>query len=96
MMQNRKEIAEPLSSEYLDAIIEHSFDGIYITDGQANTIKVNRSYLTISGLKKSEVLGYNMRELVRNKTISASGTLMALAQKRPITIQQEFKTGKRA
>ncbi|MCI8453913.1 MAG: sigma 54-interacting transcriptional regulator [Lachnospiraceae bacterium] len=95
-MGNRKGIAKPLSSEYLDAIIEHSFDGIYITDGQANTIKVNRSYLTITGLKKSEVIGYNMRELVRNKTISASGTLMALEQKRPVTIQQEFKTGKRA
>lgn len=84
------------SNELLDTVIEHSFDGIYITDGQANTLKVNRSYLTISGLKASEVLGVNMRELVKNGTISASGTLMAMEQKRPITIQQEFKTGKRA
>lgn len=84
------------SNEYLDAVIEHSFDGIYITDGEANTIKVNRSYLTISGLKKSDVLGRNMRELVGNKTISASATLMALEQRRPITIHQEFKTGKQA
>ena len=84
------------SNELLDTVIEHSFDGIYITDGQANTLKVNRSYLTISGLKVSEVLGGNMRELVKNGTISASGTLMAMDQKRPITIQQEFKTGKRA
>lgn len=30
------------ASERLDAIIENSFDGIYITDGRANTIKVNR------------------------------------------------------
>ncbi len=84
------------SNELLDTVIEHSFDGIYITDGQATTIKVNRSYLTISGLKASEVLGVNMKELVNNGTISASGTLMALEEKRPITIQQEFKTGKRA
>ena len=84
------------SNELLDTVIEHSFDGIYITDGQATTLKVNRSYLTISGLKVSEVLGVNMRELVKNGTISASGTLMAMEQKRPITIQQEFKTGKRA
>lgn len=84
------------SSEFLDAIIEHSFDGIYITDGQATTIKVNRSYLLISGLQQSEVLGHNMRELVKNKTISKSGSLMAIEQQRPITLQQEFKTGKRA
>ena len=31
------------ASERLDAIIENSFDGIYITDGRANTIKVNRA-----------------------------------------------------
>ena len=74
------------NNELLDTVIEHSFDGIYITDGQATTIKVNRSYLTISGLKASEVLGVNMKELVNNGTISASGTLMALDEKRPITI----------
>ena len=47
------------ANEWLDAIIEHSFDGIYITDGNANTIKANRAYETITGLKKSEVLGCN-------------------------------------
>lgn len=95
-MTRKRISSEALSSEFLDAIIEHSFDGIYITDGQANTIKVNRSYLTISGLRESEVLGHNMRDLVKNKTISASGSLMALEQKKPVTIQQDFKTGKRA
>ncbi|MBQ7796199.1 MAG: sigma 54-interacting transcriptional regulator [Lachnospiraceae bacterium] len=95
-MGTKKTTETTFSNEYLDAVIEHSFDGIYITDGEANTIKVNRSYLTISGLQKSDVLGHNMRELVGNKTISASGTLMALEQKRPITIHQEFKTGKQA
>lgn len=82
--------------EFLDTIIEHSFDGIYITDGQANTIKVNHAYLLISGLEKSEVMGRNMRELVQNKTISISGSLMAIEKRRPFTLQQDFKTGKRA
>ncbi len=95
-MKTKKDTSVTFSNEFLDAIIEHSFDGIYITDGEANTIKVNRSYLAISGLQKSEVLGHNMHELVGNKTISASATLMALEQKRPITIHQEFKTGKQA
>ena len=27
------------SNELLDTVIEHSFDGIYITDGQANTFR---------------------------------------------------------
>lgn len=95
-MEHKKENIIATNIEFLDAIIEHSFDGIYITDGEANTIKVNRSYLMISGLEKSEVLGYNMRELVKNGTISSSGSLMAIEKGCPITLQQEFKTGKHA
>ena len=32
------------ANDKLDAIIENSFDGIYITDGDANTIKVNKAF----------------------------------------------------
>ena len=95
-MGNRKQNDTIFSSEFLDTVIEHSFDGIYITDGNANTLKVNHSYLIISGLKKSEVIGHNMRELVQNKVISASGSLKALEEKRPVTLHQTFKTGKQA
>lgn len=84
------------ANEWLDAVIEHSFDGIYITDGHADTVKVNRAYETITGLKKSEVFGRNMRELVAGGLISASGSLIAIEEGRPITIRQSFKTGKRA
>lgn len=99
-MKNKK-TSEMFSSveeanEWLDAIIEHSFDGIYITDGNANTIKANRAYETITGLKKSEVIGCNMEELVQKGIVSASGSLIAIREKRPVTIRQEFKTGKKA
>lgn len=84
------------ANEWLDAIIEHSFDGIYITDGKANTIKANRAYETITGLKKSEVIGCNMEELEQKGIVSASGSLIAIREKRPVTIRQKFKTGKKA
>lgn len=80
----------------LDAIIESSYDGIYITDGDANTIMINRSYEIISGLKKEEVLGKNMRDLVAEGVISSSGTLLAMKLRDSVTLEQEFKTGKRA
>ena len=38
----------------LEAIVNCSHDGIYITDGQANTLWVNPSYLSISGLQKED------------------------------------------
>ena len=81
------------ASERLDAIIENSFDGIYITDGRANTIKVNRAYETITGLDRADMLGKNMEELERGNVISVSGSLMAIREKRVVTLEQEFKKG---
>jgi len=84
------------AAERLNEIIEHSFDGIYITDGKANTIKINHAYEEITGLKKEEVMGKNMDDLVHNKIISRSGSLIVLKTKKPVTLQQHFKTGKQA
>lgn len=86
----------PEAVERLDAIIEHSFDGIYITDKNGTTIKINHAYEDITGLKKEEVLGRNMADLVREKIISTSGSLIVMKDKRPVTLQQHFKTGKQA
>ena len=84
------------AAERLNEIIEHSFDGIYITDKDANTIKINHAYEEITGLKKDEVLGENMADLVRNKIRSMSGSLIVLKTLKPVTLQQHFKTGKQA
>ena len=84
------------AQKHLEEIIEHSFDGIYITDGSGNTIMVNRAYEQITGLKKKEVLGKNMKFLVRSGVISVSGSLHAIRENRVVTLSQEFKTGKKA
>lgn len=77
----------------LDAVIEYSYDGIYITDGDANTLKVNNSYERITGLKKADVLGKNMIELEKRGYISQSATLLVLKSGKTTTIEQEFNTG---
>lgn len=77
-------------------IIESSYDGIYITDGQANTIMVNKAYERIAGIKVEELIGRNMRELVKEGYISQSATLLVLENRNVITIEQDFKTGKKA
>ena len=46
----------------LDAIIENIYDGVYITDGHANTLMISKAYERITGIKREEVLGKNMRE----------------------------------
>lgn len=79
----------------LMSILESSFDGIYITDGDANTILINSSYEVISGLTRDEVMGKNMRELEQTGVISRSASLLALQSREPVTIEQEFRTGRR-
>lgn len=80
----------------LQEIIESIFDGVFITDSEANVIMVNRSYEEISGLNREDLLGKNMKDLVDRGLISRSVTLEILQTKKPITIDQEFRSGKRA
>lgn len=82
--------------DWLDAIINNSFSGIYITDGNANTINLNKAYEAITGLKRSEVIGRNMKDLVRDGLISDSGSMRAINEHKMVVLQQEFKTGKKA
>lgn len=84
------------TKKHLEMIIENSFDGIYITDGNANTVMINHSYEQITGLSKKEVFGKNMKKLVSGGIISQSGSLKAIEERRTVTLMQEFKTGKKA
>ena len=82
-----------ISSE-LEAIIEFSFDGIYVTDGQARTIRVNDAYERITGIKREEVMGRTMNELVAEGYFNESVTLKVLEIRRPTSLVQKIKTGK--
>lgn len=82
--------------EWLRVILESSHDGIYITDGCANTVLVNKAYETITGLPPAQVMHKNMALLVKEKMIDRSGTLMAIEKKQAVTMNQTFRTGRRA
>ena len=94
MMDGREE--DLFSKDTYMMMLENSFDGFYITDGKANTIYINKSYMNITGLKRKEVMGKNMRDLVYDGVISRSGTLIVLESGKAVTLQQTFKTGRNA
>lgn len=81
-------------NEELDAIIESSYDGLYITDGESRTLRVNQAYERITGITKKEVLGKRTEDLVSDGLFKPSVTLEVLQKKRPITIMQQIKAGK--
>lgn len=83
-------------NQQLCAILDSVYDGLYITDGDANTILVNQTYEAISGLRPEDVLGKNMREIVSSGLIDRSGTLTALEARKTVTLEQTFRKGTQA
>ncbi len=80
--------------EDLNTIFEDSRDGFFVTDGQANVIRVNRAYEDMAGVKREDLLGKNMREL-EGVTISKSASLAVLATGKEVTIEQEYLNTRR-
>ncbi len=74
----------------LDAIIENTPDGIYVTDGDANAIRINPAFSRISGLKRENMLGVNHRDLEKNKVVYRSSALMVVRERKPVTIIHEY------
>jgi len=72
----------------LDAIIENSKDGFFITDGQGQVIKVNRSYEELAGISREELVGRHMSQL-EHTLISESASLVVLKTGKPVTIHHQ-------
>ncbi|MGI5920490.1 MAG: sigma 54-interacting transcriptional regulator [Syntrophomonadaceae bacterium] len=75
----------------LDALFESSYDGLYLTDGEGNTLRVNQGFERITGIPAAKCLGKNMADLVREGFYSRSATLLALEKRERVTIT--LKTG---
>ncbi len=78
----------------LDTIIESVTNGLYITDGEGYTTRINSTYEKITGIKAEDVMGKHMEKLVEDGYYSESVTLHVLQEREPVTIAHEIKTGK--
>ncbi len=95
-LEQKLEQVEGLRQKQLAAIIDSSYDGLYITDGQAVTLHINKAFERITGVTAEECLGRSMHELVAEGYFSRSGTLLALEHRKPVTVPLQAKTGKHA
>lgn len=67
-MRNSNEVIKDLldqRSDYLFGGLEFSSDGVFIADIDGNTLYINPAYEEISGLKRLEILGKNLKTLYR-------------------------------
>lgn len=82
------------SIRQLDAIIESSYDGIYITDINGNTLKTNSAIERITGIPKEYYIEKNMDDLIKRGILNESVTKKVLETREAVTIVQENFNGK--
>jgi PAS domain S-box-containing protein len=75
----------------LEAIINSSYDGMFITDGAGVVLRLNHAYERISGIQASEIVGKDMKRLVDEKYYDQSVTLLVMERRERITINQTVK-----
>lgn len=84
-----------LNNNEYKAIIDASYDGLYITNKYGNTIFVSKSYEKITGINREELLGKNIIELEKSGMFSPIITPSILKSKTPITCNQRLRNGKK-
>src|SRR5665647_1275615 len=61
--KNFKNLSSFEIDNFMDVILDVFHDGIYITDAEGVTLKVNKMYEKLTGLKKEELLGRRVADL---------------------------------
>lgn len=75
----------------IDAIINFSSDEIYVTDGKAITLRVNKAFEENSGIPLEMVIGKNVIDLEAQGYFKPSVTRLVMEKQNKVTVLQEYK-----
>lgn len=78
----------------LEAIIESSYDVIYITDKNGVTLKTNSAIERITGIPKEYYIGKSVEALMKRGILKSSVTQKVIEQKRSVSTIQYNYSGK--
>lgn len=79
----------------IEEILDCMYDGIYITDGNGVTLFINKSYSSMSGIKKEDAVGFHMQDLIKKGYFLESASLKVIETKKPVSIIDCFSNGKK-
>ncbi|MGZ9817342.1 sigma-54 interaction domain-containing protein [Peribacillus simplex] len=78
----------------LDAIIENSYDGIYITDQNGITLYTNSAIERITGIPKEYYIGKSVDQLIKRGILNVSVTHKVVKLRRTVSVVQDNFAGK--
>jgi PAS domain S-box-containing protein len=78
----------------LESIFNYSHDGIYVTDGKGDTLKVNPGSERNFGLSSDQLIGQNVVDLENQGVFKPSVVQKVLKEQKRITLYQETRAGK--
>lgn len=90
-MGKKKDIAYLL--EELEEILEASFDGIMVTDGNGTCLMANSSYSRNTGIQRDEIVGHNMRELINPVWMKRSIALDVIENGCAMSMEHDTQNG---
>lgn len=80
---------------YFDEILDVFNDGIYITDSDGYTLKVNKTYERMTGLKRKELIGKRVADLEREGVFKSPLNALIVKSGKPHTDVQVNKMGRK-
>ncbi len=81
-------------NEELHAIINSSFDGLWICDGDGKVVNVNSASEKINNIRAQDVIGQSMDSLIQSGIIDRSVSLEVLKKRTGVTMIQNLKNGR--
>lgn len=82
-------------SKELTVIINSSPEGLWVSDGEANVLRINAASERINNLKAAEVVGRNMKSLMEQGFLVRSATLEVIEQKKLVEMLETTKDGRK-
>jgi len=78
----------------LNAIIDSSYDGLWICDHNGIVMRINHASERINGIDGKQVLGERMEDLIHKGLFDRSVTIEVLKCRTTVTLIQQIKNGK--
>ena len=81
--------------KHIDSVLDVLSDGIYISDREGNTLKVNTMYEKLIGLKREDLIGRRVQDLVKEGVFDVVLNPQIVKTGQPATSVQTTKKGQK-